>query len=177
MSLVCHSIDFSPLRTSPRKWSRLRQRSHTDGSTGPPPPRAPGLVLPGEVWVLVLLPLPSGPHLENWQWISNASMTGGQREVRTLRIQRSENIRQLKYDTKNWELFFPLDVNVCVFSLENKITLTLPRVLRLQPVGCSAVMTVNTGPLLSFSQSPWHHSYLRFGLSSDFYNNKPHQSS
>lgn len=54
-----------------------------------------------------------------------ALMTRGQIEGKTRRVQRGENVRQLKYYVKNRRKKISLQAKVCVLSLENKIILTL----------------------------------------------------
>ena len=66
MPLARHSIDFSPLRTSPQRndnWHH--QKAHPDGSSGPPTAHAAQRVLPRGAQVIVLLPFRGVPCLEN----------------------------------------------------------------------------------------------------------------
>ena len=86
--------------------------------------------------------------------------TGCQREERTPRTQRSENIWWPKHGAKSWELF-SLWTQMCVSFPWNRSLFPLPSVWQLQPV-CR--MSARTGLLLFLSQSARLHPYVRFGL-------------
>ena len=122
MPLACHSVDFSPLRTSPQRndnWHH--QKAHPDGSSGPArPAHAAHRVLPRGARVTVLLPFRGVLCLET----DSESAVHGNRWPE--RRADPENTKKQKYMmTQTWRkklrTFFPLNTNVCLFSLEQKL--------------------------------------------------------